>query len=121
VLFARKISALMVIRLVRLSSGPAAADSVHGGCCVRVSVRPTPFLPASLVWWPVYSGPQTLFRARSWSGQNNGGGVFLRISAVREDGAGVLSVAIEMGQPPCSKGGPDFCSKHIDHVGHHVI
>ena len=33
-------------------------------------------------------------RSGVWeSGQNNGGGVFLRISAVREDGAGVLSGA----------------------------
>ena len=65
--------------------------SVSCRCCRWGRVRPTPFLPASLVWWPVYSGPQTFFRPRSWSGQNNGGGVFLRISAVREDGAGVLS------------------------------
>ena len=46
-----------------------------------VSVRPTPFLPASLVWWPVYCGPQTFFRGRSWSGQSSGGDVFLRISS----------------------------------------
>jgi hypothetical protein len=25
----------------------------------RVGVRPTPFVPASVAWWPVYSGPQT--------------------------------------------------------------
>ena len=46
-----------------------------------VSVRPTPFLPASLVWWPVYSDPRIFFRARQWSGQSSGGSVFLRISS----------------------------------------
>jgi hypothetical protein len=62
-----------------------------GRWVTRESVRPTPFLPAPLAWRPVYSGPRTFFRPRSWSGQSNGGGVFLRISAIREDGAGVLS------------------------------
>ena len=42
-------------------------------------------------------------------------GVFLRISAIREDGAGVLSVAIEMGQRPCSKDCLDFCMRmHLE-------
>jgi hypothetical protein len=54
--------------------------------------RPTNPIPASLVSLVagVYRSPN-FFRARSRSGQSNGGGVFLRISAVREDGAGVLS------------------------------
>ena len=53
---------------------------------VAVSVRPTPFLPASLVLWPVYSGPQTFFRGTSWSGQSSVGCVFLRISSGQERG-----------------------------------
>jgi hypothetical protein len=56
-----------------------------------VSVRPTPFLPASLVWWPVYSSPQTFSdpghgRVRAMVSTSSCGS-----AAVREDGAGVLS------------------------------
>jgi hypothetical protein len=53
--------------------------------------RPTNPIPARLVSLVAGFRSQTFFRARSCSGQSNGGGVFLRISAVREDGAGVLS------------------------------
>jgi hypothetical protein len=53
-------------------------EALRSPCSFFISVRRTAFLPASFVWWPVYSGPQTLFRPRSWSGQSNGGGVFLR-------------------------------------------
>jgi hypothetical protein len=56
-----------------------------------VSVRPTPFLPASLVWWPVYCGPQTFSevghgQVRAMVATSSCGS-----AAVREDGAGALS------------------------------
>jgi hypothetical protein len=56
------------------------------------SRRPTNPIPASLgsLVAGVFRSP-IFFRPRSCSGRSNGGGVFLRISAVREDGAGVLS------------------------------
>ena len=58
---------------------------------MRVSVRPTPFLPASLAWWPVYSSPQTFSDPRHGQVRALVAASSCGSAAVREISAGVFS------------------------------
>jgi hypothetical protein len=89
--FGNVLDASLEVELPKLGYVKFPPFSFNDGAAFTVSVRPTPFLPASVVWWPVYSGPQIFSEVGHGQVRTMVAASSCGSAAVREDGAGVLS------------------------------